>query len=319
MTVYEALRQIKSKSFVLFGSDAFQHDMSALDSEIDRHIYNLIKDVCSLHAEISDKGIEFQPSIVLMGKRSFGLQDMVEADFKLLESLKLELLPVNIRARIADLLWTQRKIYTDALAAIDAYIDLFTLLFSEDDWIESINMIRRAVCISAQVNQKEKHAQACKLVYDKILEIDGTDKLFLSLHLFGIVVREKYGDADLLIGILNKVMQNSGSNVHKAETAFDLIRECFKWKKDDTGVYNTNIALAKYYEEKAAELNCDDFQTIVMAENYLKKAVFIYRNNNNPAQAERLQKQIVNIQSKSLKQWEVSEEAMMLVICMNIW
>jgi len=74
----------------------------------------LIKNICDLHAKISVKDIEFQPSIELRGKRSFGLQDMTKDDFVLLESLNLSLLPVNIRARVADLLWTEKKIYSPA-------------------------------------------------------------------------------------------------------------------------------------------------------------------------------------------------------------
>ena len=144
MTAYEALNQIKTKSFVLFGTNAFQHNI-VLDTENDKQIYDLVKNICDLHAKISVKDIEFQPSIELMRKRSFGLQDMTKDDFILLESLNLSLLPINIRARIADLLWTEKKIYNNALVAIDSYIDLFNLLFSDDDWLESLDMIRRAL------------------------------------------------------------------------------------------------------------------------------------------------------------------------------
>ncbi|MCQ5130985.1 DUF4209 domain-containing protein [Butyricicoccus faecihominis] len=298
MTVYEALQQITNKSFVLFGTDAFQPDISALDNEADKYTYNLIKDVCSLHAEITDKNIEFQPSIVLRGRRSFALQDMEENDFKLLESLNLDLIPVNICARIADMLWTQRKSYAHALVAIDAYTNLFELLFSENDWIESLDMIRRALCISAQVNQQEKHVQACKSVYDKILRINGTDELFLSLNLIEIIVKEKYGDIGRLIEILNKVIQNSEPDVHKTETAYELTIECFKWKKDNSGVYDTYISLAQYYEKKAGELSDDDFRSVVIAEGFLKKAALLYRNNKEPEHAEKIQKQIVCLQSK---------------------
>lgn len=253
MTAYEALNQIETKSFVLFGTNAFQQD-TALDSENDRQIYDLIKNICNLHAKISVKDIEFQPSIELMGKRSFGLQDMTEDDFILLESLNLPLLPVNIRARVADLLWTERKIYNCALVAIESYITLFNLLFSDDDWLESLNMIRRALSISIQIKQGEKHDNACQILYKHIRRIDGADNLFLSLHLIEIVIREEYGDPNTLIAILNKIVQNSDSNVHKVEAAFDLLRECFKWKKDNPGICSTNIALAQYYEKKAGEL-----------------------------------------------------------------
>ena len=298
MTVYEALQQITNKSFVLFRTDAFPADMPVLDSKADEYAYNLIKHVCSLHVKITDKSIEFQPFIALRGKRSFALQDMIENDYKLLESLNLDLIPVNIRARIADILWSQKKSFAHALVAIDSYINLFESLSSKDDRIESLDMARRALCISTQINQKERHVQTCKSIYDKILRISEADEPFLSLDLIGMIVRENYGDADVLIKILNRVIQNNKSDVHKAEIAYGLIAECFKWKKDNAGVHDTDISLAQYYEKKAGELADDDFQAIVIAENYLKKAVFLYRRNKQPEQAERIQKQIVYLQSK---------------------
>ena len=298
MTVYEALNQIETKSFVLFGTDAFQCDMATLDTENDRYIYNLIKNICSLHAKISDKNIEFQPSIVLMGKRSFSLQDLTEDDYLLLESLDIALLPLNIRARVADLLWTEKSIYTDALIAIDAYIDLFNLLFSDGDWLEGLGMIRRALSIATQVKQKEKHDAACKIIHNHILRIDGTDDSFLSLDLIRIAIREQYGDPNTLIAILNKIVQNSNSNIHKVETAYNLLNECFKWKKDNSGIRSTNTAMAKYYEKKASELTGDDFQSLSIAEGYLKKAVFLYRNSRETKQAERVQKELVRLQGK---------------------
>ena len=157
MTVYEALNQIEAKSSVLFETGAFHIDVTTLDTENDRCIYSLIKNVCSLHAKISANNIEFQPSIVLMDTRSFSLHDMTEDDFLLLESSDISLLPLNIRARVSDLLWTEKGIYPDALIATDAYIALFNLLFSDDNWLESLDLIRRALSIATQVNQKEKH------------------------------------------------------------------------------------------------------------------------------------------------------------------
>lgn len=86
--------------------------------------------------------------------------------------------------------------------------------------------------------------------------------------------------------------------MHKTEAAYDLIRECFKWKKDAKGTRDTDIFLARYYEKEAGKLSGDDFRSVVIAEGYLTKAVFLYRNNKEPEQAERIQKQIVYLQSK---------------------
>ena len=113
---------------------------------------------------------------------------------------------------------------------------------------------------------------------------------------------EKNGSADILISILNKIInkiiQNSDPNVHKVKTAYGLMIECFKWKKDNAGIHDTNIAFAQYYERNSNELGNDDFRSIYMAVDYLNEAVKIYRNNKNKEQAERLQKTIIQLQSK---------------------
>ena len=110
MTVYDALNQIESNSFEFLEISAFQDKSNNFDSERDKRIYDLIKNICSMYVKISDTKIEFQPFITLMEKRSFGIQDMTKEDYGLLESIDFSLLPVNIRARLADLLWTEKKI-----------------------------------------------------------------------------------------------------------------------------------------------------------------------------------------------------------------
>ena len=298
MTIYDALRKIDTNRFVLLGSNIFEIDTESLDSQSDKKLYTLIKNICSLHVEISIDAVEFQPSIIMGENRSFGIQDMAETDFDLLESIDLEKLPVNIRARIADLLWQKRKNHKASLVAIDAYLEMFNLLYSDDDWFDCIDMIHRVLCLSTQVNQKEKRHEACEVLYKHIIRIYASDDSFLSIRLLEIVIREKYGNPDDLISILDQVIQNSFLNVRKAEEAYTLRANCFKWKKDSAGVLTSNILLAQYYEEKAHELDLKDFHAIATAEQFLKKAIFLYRDNQKPKEAERLGKQLVQVQSK---------------------
>ncbi len=298
MTVYDALNQIESNSFEFLEISAFQHKINNFDSERDKQIYDLIKNICSMYVRISDTKIEFQPFITLMGKRSFGIQDMTKEDFEILESLNFSLIPVNIRARITDLLWTEKKIYSFAIIAINSYMILFDQLFSDDEWLESLNMIRRSISISIQINQKEKYIETCESVYQHILRIDGMDKSFLSIRLISIVVREKYGDIDTIINILNKIILNNDSNVHMVKAAYKLLGECFKCKGDNTGIHDTHMALGHYYEERSEKLTEDDFRSLSIAVDYLQKAIFIYRNCRMAEQAEKAHKKMVFLQSK---------------------
>ncbi|WP_322173188.1 DUF4209 domain-containing protein [Acutalibacter caecimuris] len=298
MTVYDALNQIESNSFEFLEISAFQDKSNNFDSERDKRIYDLIKNICSMYVKISDTKIEFQPFITLMEKRSFGIQDMTKEDYGLLESIDFSLLPVNIRARLADLLWTEKKIYSYAIVAINSYMILFDQLFSDDEWLESLNMIRRAISISISINEKEKCTEACESVYKHILRIDGMDKSFLSIRLISIVIRKKYGDIDTIINILNKIIMNNHSNVHIVEATYKLLGDCFKWKGDNAGVYDARIALGHYYEAKAEELTGDDFRSLSIAVDYLQKSIFIYRNCKLAEKAEKAQKKMVFLQSK---------------------
>lgn len=305
MTVYELVNEtINIDNFTLHGDSFPTKAKEKLDSDEDKRIYDLIRNVASIYAEISDKGVKFQPSIVWEGKRSFGVQDISDNDYEILMTLDLDKLPLNVRAKFADILWNEKKNYQKALVAIDAYIGLFCQWYSDESYIDSLNMIRRAIYISAQINKKEKHDEACELVYKHVIRIDAKDKNFLSLSLIGILIKEKYGDVDAIISILDKIIMNFENNVRKIERAYELKEESLRWKKDTDSIVPVRISLAHYYEKKAIDLKKDNFQSLMTAVKYLQKAIFIYRNNGESKHGEIIQKKMVEWQGKLPKMIE---------------
>ena len=154
VNIYELLnRIIANKRYSLSPNLFIEADRTEL-SEEERSIFDLLKNIVSLGTKIHNDGIEFHPMFVMAdGSRTFSIEDISEDDYLILHSLKLEKMPLILRALIADILWTNKKKFNAAKIAANAYWELFTLWYRDDDNVGTIDIIRRAVCISAQTKQ----------------------------------------------------------------------------------------------------------------------------------------------------------------------
>lgn len=154
VNIYELLnRIIVNKRYSLSPNLFIEADRTEL-SEEERSIFDLLKNIVSLGTKIHNDGIEFHPMFVMAdGSRTFSIEDISEDDYLILHSLKLEKMPLILRALIADILWTNKKEFNAAKIAANAYWELFTLWYRDDDNVGTIDIIRRAVCISAQTKQ----------------------------------------------------------------------------------------------------------------------------------------------------------------------
>ena len=169
-------------------------DRECLDTEEEKQVFDLLKNVSSMAIKVNKKGVTFHPFMVWEGKRTFSIEDLTEDDYKTMESLVLEQLPINIRARIADVLWTQKKNYKAAIVAAKAYYELFCLFFTDEDWVGTLDMIKRTLFISAQINQKDIYNEAGDRLFNHVVKVNGQDKDFQSLRLLDILVEQEYGD-----------------------------------------------------------------------------------------------------------------------------
>lgn len=154
VNIYELLnRIIVNKRYSLSPNLFIEADRTEL-SEEERSIFDLLKNIVSLGTKIHNDGIEFHTMFVMAdGSRTFSIEDISEDDYLILHSLKLEKMPLILRALIADILWTNKKEFNAAKIAANAYWELFTLWYRDDDNVGTIDIIRRAVCISAQTKQ----------------------------------------------------------------------------------------------------------------------------------------------------------------------
>lgn len=189
-----------------------------------------------------------------------------------------------------------KKVYSAAKLAAEAYWGLFILWFAEDDNIGTIDMIRRAVCISIQIKHESLFSDICAWVNDfisqKAVTIDG----FFSLRLMELFAEQKMYDVSVFPDVLDQMISSDHDNVSKVEQAFELKVYCYNKLKKSEEAKNTNIALAEYYVSFAEQTVQRDMLGAMRAGNFFQKAIVLYRNSGEKEKAENTHRRLVEVQ-----------------------
>lgn len=296
MDIYDKLKDIiEVKKHRLSAMLFTEESKQGLDTQ-DMAIFDLMKNIASLTFKISDDNVEIIPYIVTNESRSFSIDDLSDTDYDLLLSLDLEKLPLNLKARTSDILWVQKKNYNSAIVAAESYYDLFNLWFSDEDWLEALKMIKRAICISAQLKKQDLYDKYCQTVYNHIIRIDGNDADFLSIFLIRILLFQSYKDLGRIIPVIDRIINNSRDNPHKAEQAFELKSNCLNKVKKKELAIQSNVNMADYLVDYGEKVLINDIQGPLRAQYFFGKAINTYRNNSQPEKAEKIHKRLVEIQ-----------------------
>lgn len=222
--------------------------------------------------KIHDDRIEFHPMFVMAdGSRTFSIEDISEEDYLILHNLELDKIPLTLRALIADILWTNKKEFNAAKIAADAYWKLFILWYSDEDNIDTIDMIRRAVCISVQTKQTTLYNEIQEWFNDFIDTKAVNAEGFFSLRVMELFFKQKNFDVSVILKVLDDLIDGSRDNLAKVEQAYELKTEClFKLKRKEDAIKNNNL-LADYYLEFAEKIFQKDIQGALRAVNFIKK------------------------------------------------
>lgn len=302
MNIYELLNEtvILKKRFDLVRDFPIDR-REDLDTADDKNIYDLIKNVCSMAMNIKDDGVEFCPSFIFEGKRTYSLEDISEDDYNILSALDHQKLPLNIRARITDILWVQKRNYRMAIIAAESYHELFNLLFKDDDWFIIFKAIKRAAQITLQINKTDLHEKICQTIYNHLVRIDGADAQFLSISLIEFLMENSYGDSNSILAIIDKILLLSKSDPNKMEQAFELK---FKYKNSTEGLESATtvkLDMAQYLVDYAEQIYSTEQMGAIKSEAFFQKAILLFRNNGKADLAEKTHRRLVEVQKDIYK------------------
>ncbi len=297
MNIYEFLKNnLEVKNYRIPISVFSDELKEKIITDSDKTLFDLINNISSLALKLSDSGAEFCPMMVIEGKRTFSVEDLKEDDYTLLSLIDLSKIPLNLRARIADILWLEKKDYKAAKIAAESYFELFNLWYDENKWFESLNMIKRAIYISAQINIKELYNNCCQTIYDHIIALNGNDEHFLSISLIEVIYHQSYGDFSSIIEVLNNIITNSKDNPNKTERAYELKFKYLNKLKDTETATLSNIQLAEYFVDFGESCVQKEQLGALKAQYFFEKSIRLYRNNGESPKAESTHKRLVEIQ-----------------------
>ena len=299
MSIYELLNRIIINEKYSLSSDLFiESDKKELTEE-EKHIFELLKNISSLGTRIYNNGIEFHPMFVMAdGSRTFSIEDISEDDYLILHSLELDKMPLILRALIADILWTNKKEFSAAKIAADAYWKLFMLWYTDEDNVGTIDMIRRAVCISVQTKQTTLYNEIQEWFNEFIDTKAASAEGFFSLRIMELFFKQKNFDVSIILKVLDDLIDGNSDNIAKVEQAYKLKTEClFKLKRKEDAIKNNNL-LADYYLEFAEKIFKKDIQEALRAVNFYQKGIMLYHNNGESDKADAAHKRLVEIQKE---------------------
>lgn len=297
MNIYEAINSFVSGNETHITPSQFNDNICQnLNSNDEKKLFYLIRDLLSLYPKENNGDIEFIPMSILDGKRTFAIEDLTESDFISIGNLDLNLLPLNVRARIADILWTQKKSYPSVKTAIQSYYDLAKLNFSTDDWIDSLDYIKRAIFLSAKI-KSPLFEDCCSWLLDILYKIGTNKSDYLPLRIISLLLEQKFDDKSIILPILDDIIKNNDDDIAKVSKAYELKLKHPVIRKSQSEIKAINISMANYFVTKANGFVANDFRSAIQAAELLEKAVLIYRNNGEPLKANETHKSMVEVQS----------------------
>ena len=286
MDIYSFLGQYNNTEYGLDYELFIKYNESDFSQNLDKDIFNLLARISEIGFRFNEGNIIYNPLFLYEdGSRSFYIDDLSDEDFNLLKKINNKL-SNNVKAFIADLIWTQKKDYEYSNIAINAYYELFKVLKNNIDSKFDIEIIRRALFIAAQIKNDDFSKSCCDQIYSFIIsDALSYGDCFKRIYFIDILIHYDRDRLSDLIGILDKEIELSKDNLYRTEHAYKSKLKCLKVLKQSESIKLTNIALANFFVNYADCLTKSSLDNILIAKKCYVDAIELYRNNGKTQEA----------------------------------
>jgi hypothetical protein len=286
MDIYSFLGQYNNTEYGLDYELFIKYNESDFSQNLDKDIFNLLARISEIGFRFNEGNIIYNPLFLYEdGSRSFYIDDLSDEDFNLLKKINNKL-SNNVKAFIADLIWTQKKDYEYSNIAINAYYELFKVLKNNIDSKFDIEIIRRALFIAAQIKNDDFSKSCCDQIYSFIIsDALSYGDCFKRIYFIDILIQYDRDRLSDLIGILDKEIELSKDNLYRTEHAYKSKLKCLKVLKQSESIKLTNIALANFFVNYADCLTKSSLDNILIAKKCYVDAIELYRNNGKTQEA----------------------------------
>ena len=304
LPVAEALKESEKAECPAY-SDAFFERAKVAEEPGDHEVaraWRLLAHLCRATLTASQPNEPFVPWWQDASGRTLVPRDMDEESAAAVRQLASVVGDAELRSRLLDATWDRLRDPEAAREAVGSYLKAADGLFDPEHWTQYVARIERAARLARQLRDSELVDGVLKEVEDRVVELDGSDPLYMSCRLMDLLDYFGRGDPAVMRDIAAKGARLAEGNgdFERARTWHELVGRWCRRAGDDEGERAARIAEAASFRRQA-EQSSEPGQELV-ASYFLEKAHEAYRNiPGMGTQAKNVYAQLREAQRRSLK------------------
>ncbi len=214
------------------------------------------------------------------GRRSPIPSDFSIDEFNVLLALYKEVSDCELRARIGDVLWCEKRDYRAGISACDDYLKSAENLLESGDWWEAFGRIKRAVHLGVHLGRNNKAKKKIKsYIENKLNDFVADDCGFFILDLVELCANFGIGYDNKLIEIADKCCQISRKDKgHMLERCLMLLASLYQKAGDMGSCRSLKVERAEIYIEMANTAASNEKPSHLLATSYMQTAIKILRD-----------------------------------------
>ena len=243
------------------------------------------------------------------GITTFQIYDISDDDIVILRSLELDRLPIQLKARISDILWLLKKDHKMARHAFFSYLSLGKQFISDTKTtFRGIEFLQRAMYISQKLGRKEPLRRTWFVETEQILRhISINNKTWVPnklIQLLLLPINKEYclnANKEVYLNILNIQIEhwyNSLDNLEFLKHSFDTIKLIIRGQNEK--IKECDLRQAEIYIKYVHSFNDNNPNDIFKSIDLLKSTRLIYEKYSMMDKVREVADKISQLQKKSL-------------------
>lgn len=210
------------------------------------------------------------------GRRTALPADLSESQLDLLAQLLGTIEDAELRAHIADVLWTRRRDYRAALTASKSYLESGQLLLAAGDVSASAQRLERSLRLAARIRNRTLLSQIVEYIEGVLYSGSGAGHVFWTARMLELLLEHGQGAPDRLAQIAGKhaAELEVGRNWHVAGKLWELQARCYAANNAPDEERQARVKAAETYVQQAED---DKARSYGVAAEDLRTAVQAYR------------------------------------------
>ena len=238
----------------------------------------LLAHLCRVALRPGEPNEPFRPVWEEPGGRTMVPGDMDEESSAAVRQLGFAVTDGELRARLLDVTWNRLRDPEAAREVVRSYLAAANALFDPEHWTAYALRIERAARLARQLGDQGLVDEVLAEAEKRVVELDGSDPLYLSCRLMELLQDFKRGDPASMREIATKgarLAEGTG-DFERARTYHDLVGRWCHRAGDDDGERAARVAMAASLHRQGERFSGRGEELV--ATHWLEKAHEAYRN-----------------------------------------